>query len=209
MPQVLLKKLTMVSNQLKSSMSDDFCVWEATNFLYYLPPSVIVGVLLSVNDQVIERPATKTIPLVTPAKNTGARLAPGVVSKRLLFTLPNEYRGISWSLELDFTLHPLFISIEMICDGVHHKHSGFHFVRHEKEYRQSDYKSVDEGCSEVALVSPPKHSTLHGNIFGRHSWAKLLLCSWACWSPHRLIPLSLLLQSCTKPGLNSVWHSQM
>ena len=104
-------------------VSDDFCVWEAANFLYYIPPSVIVGVLLSVNDQVIERPATKTIPLVTPAKNTGARLAPGVVSKRLLFTLPNEYRGISWSLELDFTLQPLFISIEMICDGVHHKHS--------------------------------------------------------------------------------------
>ena len=56
-------------------------------FFYYLPPAVIVGVLLSVNDQVIERPATKTIPLVTPAKNTGASLAPGVVSKKVVVHL--------------------------------------------------------------------------------------------------------------------------
>ena len=97
-------------NQLKS-LCQKTMVWETTNFLYYLPPSVIVGVLLSVNDQVIERPATKTIPLVTPAKNTGARLAPEVVSKRLLFTLANEYRGISWSLELD--LHYIHSSFRL------------------------------------------------------------------------------------------------
>ena len=163
-------------------------------FFYYLPPAVIVGVLLSVNDQVIERPATKTILHVTPAKNTGARLAPGVVSKRLLFTLANEYRGISWSLELDFTLHPLFISNEMICDGVHHKHSDL-WMKVAVRLR--------------LLVQPSILLYTATFFFGRHSWAKLLLCFWACWSPHRLIPLSLLLQSCTKPGLNSVWHSQM
>ena len=87
-----------------------------------------------------------------------------------MFTLPNEYRGISWSLELDFTLNPLFISIEMNCDGVHHKHSGFHFIQYKKEYCGSDYKSVDEGCSEVMLVSPIKHSPLYTATF----WETLL-----------------------------------
>ena len=109
MPQVLLKKLTMVSNQLKSSMSDDFCVWEATNFLYYLPPSVIVGVLLSVNDQVIERPATKTIPLVTPAKNTGARLCSRSCIKKVVVHLAQWVQRdqlISWArLYITSTLH--------------------------------------------------------------------------------------------------------
>ena len=57
------------------------------SFITFHLPTVIVGVLLSVNDQVIERPATKTIPLVTPAKNTGASLAPGVVSKKVVVHL--------------------------------------------------------------------------------------------------------------------------
>ena len=115
--------------------------------------------------------ATQSFRLYPLRRTLAQNSAPGVINeKRLLFTLTNEYRGISWSLKLDFTLNPLFISIEMNCDGVHHKRSGFHFIQYKKEYCGSDYKSVDEGCSEVMLVSPIKHSPLYTATF----WETLL-----------------------------------